>query len=610
MSGLCGWIGGAADDPLARARRMAAPLDRAGHADAAFTAVPGRASALAGVGVTVVQHDAVRILVWGTATLDGVAADQRGPGPAWIAIWRAHGARALCERLRGAFALCLIDDGAGTAVLATDRMGTCPVFYRLAGEVLAFASAVDCLDQPWLPAAVIEPQAIYSYVYFHMIPAPASIYREVQRLAPGSLVEYRQGRVKTECYWKIRFDEGRQTPFVDLKREFLDLLRTSVRHASAGGAADRVGAFLSGGTDSSTLAGMLAAGGDLPAHTYSIGFAAEGYDEMAYARLASRHFGTVHHEYYVTADDVVAAVPLIARGCDQPFGNASIVPAYYCARMAAADGITRMLGGDGGDELFGGNERYARQQVFALYDRVPALVRERLLEPALQHLPGAQRVALLRKARSYVAQARVPMPARLETYNLLNRYGPSEVFTAGFLATVDTGLPLVTLEAAYARSDAGSLINRMLALDLQLTLADNDLPKVVRACDLAGIDAAFPFLDDEMVAFSARLRPRDKLRGQRLRHFFKQALADFLPPAIINKPKHGFGLPFGVWLQQHRPLRELAGDSLQSLRARRIVRGDFIDQLLGQHVHEHAGYHGTMVWVLLMLEQWFQQHRD
>lgn len=614
MSGFCGWIGGpagAAGDALARAGRMAALLARTGAVAAVPTTTVGRASALAGVGVTVVQLGAVRMLVWGSATLAGAAAGTGGPGPEWIVIWRTHGARSLCERLHGAFALCLVDDGGGEAVLATDQLGTYPVFYRRAGEVLAFASAVDCLNMPWLPAAVIDPQAIYNYVYFHVIPAPASIYREVRRLEPGSIVAYRQGRVTVERYWQIRFDEGRLTPFADLQQEFLDLLRSGVRRAGDGGdGAGRTGAFLSGGTDSSTLAGMLAAVGGQPAQTYSIGFAADGYDEMAYARLASRHFGTVHHEYYVTADDVVAAVPLIARGCDQPFGNASIVPAYYCARMAAADGVTRMLGGDGGDELFGGNERYARQQVFALYGRVPALLRERLLEPALERLPGARRVALLRKARSYVAQARVPMPARLETYNLLNRYGPSEVFTAGFLATVDTGIPLAGLAATYGRSNAGSLINRMLALDLQLTLADNDLPKVRCACDLAGVEAVFPFLDHDMVAFSTRLRPRDKLRGRQLRHFFKQALAGFLPPAILHKPKHGFGLPFGLWLQQHQGLRELAGDSLESLRRRRIVRGDFLDALLARHMHEHAGYHGTMVWVLLMLDQWFRQHRD
>jgi asparagine synthase (glutamine-hydrolysing) len=200
------------------------------------------------------------------------------------------------------------------------------------------------------------------------------------------------------------------------------------------------------------------------------------------------------------------------------------------------------------------------------------------------------------------------MPARLETYNLLGRYGAENVFAADFLRQVDAASPLAQLERDYGRSEATSLINKMLALDFKVTLADNDLPKVVRACELAGMDVAFPFLNDAMVAFSGRLTPRQKLNGQQLRWFFKEALKDFLPHAIITKQKHGFGLPFGVWLQHHQPLQQLARDSLSDLRARRIVRPEFIDALLGQHLNEHAGYHGTMVWVLMMLEQWFRQH--
>jgi asparagine synthase (glutamine-hydrolysing) len=282
------------------------------------------------------------------------------------------------------------------------------------------------------------------------------------------------------------------------------------------------------------------------------------------------------------------------------------VPAYYCAKMARADGVARMFGGDGGDELFGGNERYSKQHVFALYEKVPSLLRKALLEPAVFNFPGGQHVKLLRKARSYIEQASVPMPARLETYNLLGRYGPQQVFTAGFLAGADPGLPLAGLNHTYGQSDAPSLINRMLALDLKITLADNDLPKVIKACELAGVEVAFPFLSEQMVEFSAHLTPQQKLNGTQLRWFFKEALKDFLPNEIITKQKHGFGLPFGVWLQQDAQLQQLVGDSLADLKRRGIVRADFIDQLLGQHLAEHAGYHGTMVWVLMMLEQWLR----
>ncbi|HSY29945.1 MAG TPA: asparagine synthase-related protein, partial [Burkholderiaceae bacterium] len=198
-------------------------------------------------------------------------------------------------------------------------------------------------------------------------------------------------------------------------------------------------------------------------------------------------------------------------------------------------------------------------------------------------------------------------PARLETYNLLGRYGPTQVFTEDFLAGADINQPLASLVQTYEQCDANSLINRMLALDLKITLADNDLPKVAKACELAGLDVAFPFLTDDMVSFSARLTPQQKLNGTQLRYFFKEALRGFLPDEIITKQKHGFGLPFGVWLQHHKPLQQLAIDSLNDLKARKIINGVFIDQLVGQHLDEHAGYHGTMVWVLMMMEQWFKR---
>jgi len=331
---------------------------------------------------------------------------------------------------------------------------------------------------------------------------------------------------------------------------------------------------------------------------------------MEYARIAARHFRTDHHEYYVTPADVVAAAPLVAQAYDQPFGNASAVPTYYCARMAQADGITRLLGGDGGDELFGGNERYAKQFQFSLYDRVPSPLRSWAIEPMLLGMPGLQRVPLLRKARSYVEQAKIPMPRRYESYNLLERLGTANVFDARFLEGVDLDQPRALQQAAYDGTRAQSLINRMLALDMRFTLADNDLPKVTRMCDVAGVDVAFPLLHDDVVAFAGALAPSLKLRGTTLRYFFKEALRGFLPDEIIRKKKHGFGLPIGVWLQSHAPLRDLAGDALGTLRKRRIVREEMLDSLLTTRLSSHAGYYGTLVWILMMLELWFQHHVD
>jgi asparagine synthase (glutamine-hydrolysing) len=340
--------------------------------------------------------------------------------------------------------------------------------------------------------------------------------------------------------------------------------------------------------------------------TYSIGFDAAGFDEISYARIAARHFGTRHREYYVTPDDVVNAIPRIAAVHDQPFGNSSAVPTYYCAKLARDDGVGTLLGGDGGDELFGGNERYAQQYKYSLYSDLPAALRKGVIGPFASMLPA---VGITGKVQRYIANASIEMPARYDNYNLMERFGPANIFTSEFLSTVNKSLPAAQLAEAYRAAHAQSLINRMLALDLKYTLADNDLPKVVRSCELAGVEARFPLLSDDLVAFSARLPPNLKLRGTRLRYFFKQSLRGFLPEEIIRKTKHGFGLPFGAWIQSHGPLRQIALDSLADLKNRGLVRPHFIDQLTAVHIKNHPGYYGTMVWVLMMLEQWLKPRR-
>jgi asparagine synthase (glutamine-hydrolysing) len=511
------------------------------------------------------------------------------------------------ESLTGAFVCCIVDENANEVVLATDRMGTYPLSYQTLAGGLIFASSTDAIRLHPSIRSEIDPQSLYNYVYFHMVPGPDTIYQRQKRLLPGEYLVYSKGGIETGKYWEMRFREDERRPFQELKQEFMEVLHSSVRTAIGD---DEAGAFLSGGTDSSTIAGILGEVSGQPARTYSIGFDATGYDEMGYARIAARHFGTRHQEYYVTPEDIVSAIPQVAAVFDQPFGNSSALPAYYCAQMAKSDGLSRMLGGDGGDELFGGNVRYAKQYIFSLYEQAPLLLRQGLIEPIVFGLPGGGALPLIRKARSYVEQASIPMPARTETYNLLERYGRKAIFTPEFLDAVNPGYPARLLDEIYHENGTGSLINQMLAFDRKFTLADNDLPKVAKACELAGVDVAFPLISDEIVAFSLRLEPHLKLKGTKLRYFFKEALRGFLPDDIIAKQKHGFGLPFGVWLHTHKNLQDLAWDSLSDLKSRNVIRGDFIETLLQQHLEEHAGYHGTMVWVLMMLEQWYRQRQD
>lgn len=508
---------------------------------------------------------------------------------------------AVINALRGDFALAIVCPDRNEVFLATDRNGVRPVVYRADGDSLMFGSSIDALIQHPRWKGSINAQAVYDYIYFHMIPSPGTIYENVLRLEPGCYAHWRNRKLTIGQYWQPQYDETKHGDVRGFKEPFISLAERGVRQASEGA---QSGAFLSGGTDSSTISGMLCRTADGVAPTFSIGFDAPGFDEMEYARIAARHFSTQHHEYYVTPQDVVAAIPLVAEAYDQPFGNASAVPTYYCARLAQENGVERMLGGDGGDELFGGNARYAKQHVFEWYGHIPGLIRG-ILEPAVRIAPSS--LPPVRKARSYIEQARTPMPQRYESYNLLERLGRENVFTAGFLAQIDPGHPMQLMERVYGSAPADSLINRMLFLDRQFTLADNDLPKVTRMCEIAGVDVAFPFLSDEMVDFAASLPPHLKLKGTRLRYFFKEALKDFLPREIIEKEKHGFGLPFGLWLNGHRPLQELAFDSLTDLRQRDLIRPEFLDQLSSKHLQAHSSYYGTMVWVLMMLEQWFKR---
>lgn len=501
--------------------------------------------------------------------------------------------------LRGRFALVHVDTGTRTITLVTDRFGVYPICYAHEAASVAFSERADAV--PSLERRALDRQALYDYVYFHVIPAPRTVFRGVTRLEPAQVIDIGPDGKRQRFWWQPRFDQEARPARDRLKSTFIELLRAAVERCVD---SERVGSFLSGGTDSSTVAGFLGLVTGRAPKTFSIGFDAAGYDEMSYARIAARHFGAEHHEYYVTPDDLVRGIPLVATHYDQPFGNSSALPAYYCALRAKEAGVERLLAGDGGDELFGGNTRYVTQKVFDAYSALPMALRARLLEPLLLGQQWPRRVPPLRKVARYIEQARMPMPDRMESYNLLDRFGAGAVFTERFLSGVDTGAPRELQRAVYGRTQAGSLIDRILAYDWRFTLADNDLPKVTGTTHLAGVPVGFPLLDDDIVDFSLRLSPALKVRGLTLRFFFKQALHGFLPIEIIRKRKHGFGLPFGPWVTRHEPLRALARGALAGLVERGIVRRELADELLSIRLLEHPGYFGEMVWILMMLEHW------
>jgi len=517
-----------------------------------------------------------------------------------LAAWSAAVARNVKDAalgVAGDFSVALREPS-GRVFLAVDRFAIRPLCYRVDGMQLRVASRADALADS---SSEIDPQAIFDYLYFHAIPSPRTIYKGIYRLPAGHYAVFEKGQLAVARYWEPHFEEVRTSSFPELQDEFHQLLRDAV--ATQLGGDGPPACFLSGGTDSSTVVGMASLTSGQPVHSYSIGFHAQGYDEMEFARIAAKHFKSEHHVYYVTPDDLVRSVPAVAAHFDQPFGNSSALPAYYCASKAREAGVHKLLAGDGGDELFGGNSRYAKQRVFGWYDHVPNVLKQATLEPILK-TSAAARFALTRKAASYVEQARVTMPDRLQMYNLILRLGPESVLTPSLLAQIDTGLPLQLQRAVWQASGPCGALNQELAYDWRFTLAESDLPKVVGATGMAGVEVGFPLLDDRLVAFSQRLPADYKLKGLQLRWFFKEALRGFLPDAILAKKKQGFGLPFGVWVNTHAALNALARDSLHSLAQRGVVRLDFVHTLLTQRLQEHPAYFGEMVWILMMLEQW------
>lgn len=500
--------------------------------------------------------------------------------------------------LDGRFSLLWIDLDRASLNLASDRFATHSLCWARSGQQTTFANRADQLD---LERRAIDPQAIFDYLYFHVIPAPRTIFRGVQRLAPGLRLIANAGGTETRAWWRAEFHPRPVQDLEELKGEFRSAVRAAVaREAEAPG----VAAFLSGGTDSSTVVGMLReVTGERP-RCYSMGFATDGYDEIAFARIAARAFDADHREYYVSAQDLVANIPLVAAHYDQPFGNSSALPSFCLARLARADGYQKLLAGDGGDELFGGNSRYATQKVFAAYQRcLPAPLRHQLFDP-LGRCALAAKIPVLSKVRSYVEQANIPLPERTEQYNLIFRLGLDTVLSGALRASSDPHSPMRLQRAVWEAVIADNDTDRHLGFDWRFTLADNDLPKVTGTTTLAGLDVGFPLLANSLQDIACRLPADLKVRGQSLRWFFKQALADFLPDEILAKKKHGFGLPFGFWALQDKGLAELSRASLEGLAARGILNPAFVGKLFTELLPAHPGYYGEMVWISMMLEQW------
>ena len=595
MHRLAGWLGHGGTDAAEALEKMLARCSVARPENTLADAGIGLASNL-----SISRENGLAAAITGRPRFQDKTLAQLSPAQALLKLWRQHG-KETPKHIHGNFALAVLDTHDDSVYLALDRIGAEKLAFSQHPEGLVFASQADMVASHPKVGTELNPQGLFNYIYFFEVPAPGSVFRNVEKLLPGQWLQWRRGEISKGFYWALHYQDEPRNDFEVQSQRFMGLLRESVARAKGD---DQVAAFLSGGTDSSTVSGLLKelAG---EARTYSIGFDAGGFDEMEYARIAGQRFGLDMREYYLQKDDVLEAIPLIARHYDEPFANESAVPTYFCAKLAAQDGYKVMLAGDGGDEIFGGNERYAKQKVFEAYHLLPALLRKGVIEP-LAHLPGAAALPPFRKAQSYIRQANIPLPERMESYNFIYRQPLGEMFTDDFLGHVDVAQPAAWLKEVYDRTDSHSYINRMLHLDIKFTLADNDLRKVGGMTEAAGIEVRYPLLDDAVVDFSGEVPPDWKVKGQYLRWFFKKSLTGFLPDEIINKSKHGFGLPFGLWARDYAPLRERVEDRFDAFKRRGILHPAYVDHIRQEHMSGHATYFGRMVWLITALEEWLE----
>ena len=442
MSGFCGWMGRPdlglpAEETIAH---MTARLPAYGPVRVETSAAPRGALSMstAPQAGSWFQQSTLSAVIegyprWTDAELARIAG-RDGHAAALLHGFREYGEK-LLQKLQGDFALAVIDVAAQRGLLAIDRSGirTLCVSENAPG-LLVFGTTTDSVRAFPGMDSLVGAQTISDYLFFvDRIPAPKTAFRGLTKLVPGEYLLFDKGQVRRDSYWRLPAEQDHQRDIDDFSSELFERMRAAISRNIANEPADTIGAFLSGGLDSSTVVGLLAKAIEIPPKSFTIGFDIDAFDETEFARIAVNRFGARQHEYSVTPEDVFDAIPKIAAIYDEPFANASAVPVYFCAKIAKDAGVDIMLAGDGGDELFAGNTRYVDDRVFDHYGRVPAFLRRFLIEPFIDAFARGDTIPLLRKARNYTAIANMSIPGRITRTNVYTSMKPAEIFNQSVL---------------------------------------------------------------------------------------------------------------------------------------------------------------------------------
>lgn len=520
-----------------------------------------------------------------------------------VHLYEEYGER-LVERLRGMFAFAIWDTRKRQLLLARDRVGKKPLFIARRGTKFWFASEMMAMLQDPEIERVPDPRAIASYLTLQYVPHPLSAFAGVEKLPPASTLVVTADGVSERRYWQLDYADSARSAS---REELAERLRALMWEATRIRLMSEVplGAFLSGGIDSSAVVAAMADQSTGPVKTFSIGFPDADFDELRFARRVAQRFSTDHHEL-VVEPHAIEIMPRLARHYGEPFADASAIPSFYLAEMTSRH-VTVALNGDGGDESFAGYRRYISSEVLGRLGRLPSGVRR--LAPVFVRRLGtgsrsnSTRARINRLARALAAEPDARYALWMSAFPAVMR---DEMLQPEFLATTREWHPEHTITHAWQRSAAQSGLERMLDTDVNSYLPDDLLVKMDIATMAYSVEARSPFLDHHLMEFAAALPARLKLHRTSGKVLLKYALRGIVPDEILDRRKMGFGVPLPHWFR--RELRNLPAEMLLGAEARvqSYVKPEAILRMIKEHHAEQAD-HSQRLWALLQLELW---HRE
>jgi asparagine synthase (glutamine-hydrolysing) len=504
------------------------------------------------------------------------------------------------QRLNGMFAFALWDEPERRLLLARDRFGKKPLYYAELDGVLVFGSELKALLEHPLCPRDLDLESLSAYLAAEYVPTPRAIFEGVRKLPAGHRLAWQHGRAHVERYWDLAFErnDGARSD-ADYVDEFRARLREAVRRRLVSDVP--LGAFLSGGVDSSSVVALMCEA--LPAgavKTFSIGFGERSFDEADHARRVAQHFGTDHHEDVFTASAMAALLPTVTDVMDEPFADASILPTYLLSRFTR-EHVTVALGGDGADELLAGYPTFPAESVARLYP-VPRILHDRLVIPLADRLPvSTANFSFDFKLKRFLRGAAAPASIRHPVW--LGSFTPAEQRD---LLTSPAGDPFEPHRRPFGEAPTGDRLERLIYLYAKTYLQDDILVKVDRASMACSLEVRAPFLDVELAEFLGRVPARLKLRRFDTKHLLKRAMADVLPPGIAGRAKKGFGVPVADWIKGE--LREAVQDELSPDRLRRqgLFEPAAVARLLDEHLSGRRDNRKPL-WTLFVFQLWHRR---